>query len=61
MEASLAFQNQQRSMMRIFISEHKWKGCSPTEEEAVMILNHGDDSATPVPAVYVLTIDAAIH
>ncbi|KAK4074905.1 hypothetical protein Purlil1_12836 [Purpureocillium lilacinum] len=52
MEASLAFQMQQRSMMRIFISEHRWKDGVPTEEEAVMILNQGDDSAIPVPAVF---------
>ncbi|KJZ68635.1 hypothetical protein HIM_11974 [Hirsutella minnesotensis 3608] len=52
MEASLAFQTQQRSMMRIFISEHKWKDGLPTEEEAIMMLNQGDDSAIPVPAVF---------
>ncbi|KJZ68701.1 hypothetical protein HIM_11915 [Hirsutella minnesotensis 3608] len=52
MEASLAFRVQQRSMMRIFISEHKWKEELPTEEEAIMILNQGDDSAIPVPAVF---------
>ncbi|KAJ6436586.1 protein kinase-like domain protein [Purpureocillium lavendulum] len=52
MEASVAFQVQQRSMMRIFISEHKWKDGVPTEEEAIMILNQGDDSAIPVPAVF---------
>ncbi|KAM4061926.1 PIF1-like helicase [Hirsutella rhossiliensis] len=52
MEASLAFRVQQRSTMRIFISEHKWKEELPTEEEAIMILNQGDDSAIPVPAVF---------
>ncbi|KJZ68040.1 hypothetical protein HIM_12567 [Hirsutella minnesotensis 3608] len=52
MEASLAFQMQQRSMMRIFISEHKWRDGLPTEEEAIMILNQGDDSAIPVPAIF---------
>jgi hypothetical protein len=52
MEATLSFQIQQRSMMRIFISEHKWKEGLPTEEEAIMILNQGDDSAIPVPAVF---------
>ncbi|KAJ6437551.1 helix-loop-helix DNA-binding domain-containing protein [Purpureocillium lavendulum] len=52
MEASLAFQIQQRSMMRVFISEHKWKDGLPTEEEAIMMLNQGDDSAIPVPAVF---------
>ncbi|KAM4061443.1 PIF1-like helicase [Hirsutella rhossiliensis] len=52
MEASLAFQTQQRSTLRIFLSEHKWKDGLPTEEEAVMMLNQGDDSAIPVPAVF---------
>ncbi|XP_044718847.1 PIF1-like helicase domain-containing protein [Hirsutella rhossiliensis] len=52
MEATLAFRVQQRSMMRIFISEHKWKEELPTEEEAIMMLNQGDDSAIPVPAVF---------
>ncbi|KAF5131317.1 hypothetical protein E5D57_007672 [Metarhizium anisopliae] len=52
MEASLAFRIQQRSTMRIFMSEHKWKGGLPTEEEATMMLNQGDDSAIPVPAVF---------
>ncbi|KAF9768227.1 hypothetical protein IL306_014496, partial [Fusarium sp. DS 682] len=42
MEAILAFQVQQRSMMRIFISGHRWKDGLPTEEEAIMILNQGD-------------------
>ncbi|KAM4054368.1 PIF1-like helicase [Hirsutella rhossiliensis] len=52
MEASLAFQIQQRSTVRIFLSEHKWKDGLPTEEEAIMMLNQGDDSAIPVPAVF---------
>ncbi|KAG6989246.1 ATP-dependent DNA helicase PIF1 [Fusarium oxysporum f. sp. conglutinans] len=52
MEASLAFQVQQRSMMRIFISEHKWKDGLPMEEEAIMMLSQGDDSAIPVPAIF---------
>ncbi|OAQ60809.1 ATP-dependent DNA helicase PIF1 [Purpureocillium lilacinum] len=52
MEASVAFRAQERSAMRIFISEHKWKDGVPTEEEAIMILNQGDDSAIPVPAVF---------
>ncbi|KJZ69983.1 hypothetical protein HIM_10628 [Hirsutella minnesotensis 3608] len=52
MEVSLAFQVRQRSMMRIFISEHKWKDGMPTEEEAIMMMNHGDDSAIPVPAIF---------
>lgn len=52
MEASLAFQARQRSTMRIFLSEHKGKEGLPTEEEAIMMLNQGDDSAIPVPAVF---------
>ncbi|PNP59973.1 hypothetical protein FNYG_14697 [Fusarium nygamai] len=52
MEAALSFQAQQRSMMRVFISEHKWKDGLPTEEEAIMMLNQGDDSAIPVPAIF---------
>ncbi|EEU34872.1 uncharacterized protein NECHADRAFT_102243 [Fusarium vanettenii 77-13-4] len=51
MEATLSFQIQQRSMMRIFISEHKWKDGLPTEEAATMMLNQGDDSTVPVPGV----------
>ncbi|PHH91539.1 hypothetical protein CDD83_85 [Cordyceps sp. RAO-2017] len=41
--------------MRIFISEHKWKEGLPTKEEAIMMLNQGDDSATQVPAVFIYT------
>ncbi|KND86299.1 hypothetical protein TOPH_09074 [Tolypocladium ophioglossoides CBS 100239] len=52
MEGTVAFQIQQRSMIRIFVSEHKWKDGLPTEEEAIMVLNQGDDSAIPVPAVF---------
>ncbi|RKK73233.1 hypothetical protein BFJ71_g17436, partial [Fusarium oxysporum] len=52
MEATLASQILQRSIMRIFISEHKWKDGLPTEEEAIMMLNQGDDSAIPVPAIF---------
>ncbi|XP_044717282.1 PIF1-like helicase domain-containing protein [Hirsutella rhossiliensis] len=55
MEASLAFQMQRRLTIRIFISEHKWKEGLPTEEEAIMMLNQGDDSATPVPGVFIYT------
>jgi len=51
-EATLSFQNQKQTLLRIFISEHKWKDGEPTEEEAVMILNHGDNSEIPVPAVF---------
>jgi hypothetical protein len=52
MEATLAFQGKQQALLRIFISEHKWKDGEPTEEEALMMLGHGDDSAIPVPAVF---------
>jgi hypothetical protein len=52
MEATLAFQQQHRVALRIFISDRKWKDGQPTEEEALMMLNHGDDSAIPVPAVF---------
>lgn len=51
MEAGISFRKQQNIQMRIFMSEHKWRG-TPTEEEAVMMLNQGDDSAVPVPAVF---------
>lgn len=51
-EATLAFQNQEHALLRIFISEHKWRDGEPTEEEATMILNQGDDSEIPVPAVF---------
>ncbi|XP_044714738.1 PIF1-like helicase domain-containing protein [Hirsutella rhossiliensis] len=42
-----------RTAARIFLSEHKWREGLPTEEEAVLMLCQGDDSATPVPAVFV--------
>jgi len=51
-EAALSYQRQHRATLRIFISEHKWKDGEPTEEEALMILNHGDDSGIPIPAVF---------
>jgi hypothetical protein len=51
-EATLSFQRQWQAPLRIFISEHKWKDGQPTEEEAIMILNQGDDSSIPVPAVF---------
>ncbi len=51
-EAILSFQRQWQAPLRIFISEHKWKDGQPTEEEALMILNQGDDSNIPVPAVF---------
>ena len=52
LEATLAFQQQHKATLRIFISNHKWKDSQPTEEEALMVLNHRDDSAIPVPAVF---------
>jgi len=51
-EATLSFQSQQQALLRIFISEHNWKDGEPTEEEAVMILNHGDNSEIPVPGIF---------
>ncbi|KAH7110628.1 integral membrane protein [Dactylonectria estremocensis] len=45
MEATLAFQRQWQAPLHIFVSEHKWKDGQPTEEEALMMLGHGDDSA----------------
>jgi hypothetical protein len=51
-EATLSFQKQRRVQLRIFISEYQWKGGQPTEQEALMVLNHGDDSSIPVPAVF---------
>ena len=47
-EATLAFQMQRQAPLRIFVSEHKWKDGEPTEEEALMMLSQGDDSAIPV-------------
>jgi hypothetical protein len=51
-EAVLSFQRQKQALLRIFISEHKWKDGQPTEEEALMIFNQGDDSSIPVPAIF---------
>jgi len=51
-EATLSYQRQHRATLRIFISEHKWKNGEPTEEEALMILNYGDNSGIPIPAVF---------
>ncbi|KAF1816155.1 hypothetical protein P152DRAFT_454398 [Eremomyces bilateralis CBS 781.70] len=34
------------------MSEHKWKDGQPTEEEAFMMFSYGDDSAVPVPAIF---------
>lgn len=52
MEATLSFQKQHGLTLRIFISQHKWKDGLPSEEEAIMFLGHGEDSATPVPGVF---------
>ncbi|KAM4066738.1 PIF1-like helicase [Hirsutella rhossiliensis] len=53
LEAALAFRAQRRTAARVFLSEHRWKEGVPTEEEAALMLGYGDDSATPVPAVFV--------
>ncbi|PNH49352.1 hypothetical protein VD0003_g7784 [Verticillium dahliae] len=52
-EEALCFQKAREAQLRIFISEHRWKDGEPTEEEAVMILNQGDDSSIPVPGVFI--------
>ncbi|KAK3324914.1 hypothetical protein B0H66DRAFT_615116, partial [Apodospora peruviana] len=51
-EATLSFQKQQQALLRIFVSEHKWGDDLPTEEEAVLMLSQGDDSAKPIPAIF---------
>jgi hypothetical protein len=51
-EAILSYKMQHQAPLRIFVSEHKWKGGQPTEEEALMIMNHGDDSSVPIPAIF---------
>ncbi|RYC79720.1 hypothetical protein BFJ63_vAg17395 [Fusarium oxysporum f. sp. narcissi] len=51
-ELSLCFRKNRQSLLRIFVSEHRWKEGKPTEEEAVMMLGQGDDSAVPVPAIF---------
>jgi hypothetical protein len=51
-EGTLSFQSQRQELLRIFISEHKWRDGEPTEEEAFMILNQGDDSEISVPAIF---------
>ncbi|KAH8653042.1 hypothetical protein BGZ61DRAFT_541676 [Ilyonectria robusta] len=52
-EATIAFQRQWQAPLCIFISEHKWKDGEPTEEEALIILGHGDDNTIPMPAVFI--------
>ncbi|KAJ3497645.1 hypothetical protein NLG97_g1743 [Lecanicillium saksenae] len=51
-EAILAFRKQWQAPLYIFVSEHKWKDGQPTEEEALMMLGLGNDSAIPVPGVF---------
>ncbi|KAM4064178.1 PIF1-like helicase [Hirsutella rhossiliensis] len=51
LEAALAFRRG-GGRRRASSSEHKWRDGVPTEEEAVLMLGQGDDSATPVPAVF---------
>jgi hypothetical protein len=51
-EATLAFQKQQQVALYIFVSEYRWADGQPTEEECVMMLNHGDDSVISTPAVF---------
>ena len=51
-EGRLSFQRQWQAILRIFISKHKWIEGEPTEEEALIILNQGDDSGIPVPAIF---------
>ncbi|KAK0716745.1 hypothetical protein B0T26DRAFT_750888 [Lasiosphaeria miniovina] len=51
-EAILSFQRQRQGLLRIFISDHKWKDGQLTEEEALMILSQGDDNALPVPTIF---------
>lgn len=59
-EAVLSFQKQRQAPMRIFISEHKWKDGQPTEEEALMMMGYGDDSAIPVPAIFMFVPGMAV-
>lgn len=49
LEATLAFQQQHKATLRIFISTHKWKDGQPTEEEALMVLN-GSTTGTTAPS-----------
>lgn len=50
--ATLAFQKHRQAQLRIFISEHRWKGGQPIEEEALIVLGHGDDSSVLIPAIF---------
>lgn len=60
MEAIISFQKQQQVEVRIFMSEHSWRGGIPTEEEAIMMLNQGDDSSVSVPAIFMFVPGMAI-
>jgi hypothetical protein len=51
-EAALSYQTQHKAQLRIFVSEHIWKAGQPTEEEAITVLDYGDDSSVPVPAIF---------
>jgi hypothetical protein len=52
MEATIAFQRQRGSQMRIFLSEHEWPNGNPTEAEAIEMLSRGDDSDSAVPGIF---------
>lgn len=51
-EATIAFRKQHQAPLHIFVSEHKWKDGEPAEDEALMMLGQGDDSAIPVPGIF---------
>lgn len=53
MEATLACRKQRRAPLHILISEHKWKDGQPAGEEALVMLDQGDDSAIPVPGIFI--------
>jgi len=59
-KATLAFQKQYQRQLRIFISLHKWTDDEPTEKEAFMKWNQGDDKAIPVPAVFIFILNMPI-
>ncbi|KAF7534594.1 hypothetical protein G7Z17_g13342 [Cylindrodendrum hubeiense] len=54
LEATLAFQHNRKTYapVRLFLSEHRWLDGAPSEEEAAAMLAIGDDSAVPVPALF---------
>jgi hypothetical protein len=60
-EGTLSFQSQhEEALLQIFISEHKWKDGEPTEEEATMILNQGDNCEIPVLAVFMFVAGMSV-